>query len=106
MAEFVNKRPDLVPTKVEEDGFGNMGKPIPTFRKEAGVGCCRDMGMTDMAIITACVSAMSAALERDKPYEAMSAAGQFLDLTGVYRLMAVLLVSPKPRLVGPVAVVG
>lgn len=106
MAEFINKRPDLNPTKVEDDGFGNMGKPIPSFRKEAGVTCCKEMGMTDMAKVTACVSAMSAALERDKPYEAMEAAGQFLDLTGSYRLMSVLLITPKPHLVGPAATIG
>jgi hypothetical protein len=38
-----------------------------------------------------CVSSIANQLERDKPYEAQAAGMRFLDLTGTYRLMAVLL---------------
>jgi hypothetical protein len=38
-----------------------------------------------------CVSSIANQLEHDKPYEAQAAGMRFLDLTGTYRLMAVLL---------------
>jgi len=38
-----------------------------------------------------CVNAAAEQLQRDQPYEAQAAGMKFLDLTGVYRLFAVLL---------------
>lgn len=78
------------------DGFNAMGHPIPNFRKQAGYDCCKQMGLnTDEA--WGAVNGMSEALARDMPYEAMAAGMRYIDLTGTYRLMAVLLVTPKPK---------
>ena len=100
MAEFINKRPELRPSNVERDGFNNIGKPIPAFRREAARSHAEAMGL-DKATSIACVSSVASQLERDKPYEALEAACQFVDLTGAYRLLAVLLIEPKPHIIGP-----
>ncbi|QSY98700.1 hypothetical protein J2J97_32145 (plasmid) [Rhizobium bangladeshense] len=68
-----------------------MGKPVPWSRRERAVEHCKEMGLTDMMQITHVIDNMAQALERDKPYEAMQAGCTWLDLTGTYRLMAVLL---------------
>jgi len=53
------------------------------------------MGLTDNEDAWRCVGTTAEALERDKPYEAQAAAMVYLDLTGAYRLMAVLLTAEK-----------
>jgi hypothetical protein len=85
MAEHLNqhKEPPM-------DPFNAMGKPIPPAAREIGYTDAKAMGL-DTPRAVECVSATAAALERDKPYEAQAAAMRFLDLTGAYRLMAVLL---------------
>lgn len=95
MAEFLgqSERPSNV---VTESAMGNMGKPIPLFRKQNAYDECKAIGMTDPVKITACVGAVSEQLERDKPYEAMSEGMRYLDLTGTYRLFATLLISEDP----------
>ena len=74
----------------DNDGFNAMGKPVPFYRRQAGYEHARQMGLTSDAAFAA-VSSMSLFIERDKPYEAMEAASHYLDLTGNYRLLAVLL---------------
>lgn len=49
------------------------------------------MGLTNVGDILSVVEGMAAQLERDEPYKAMSIGMGFLDLTGTYRIMAVLL---------------
>jgi hypothetical protein len=85
MAEFINQHvePPL-------DGFNAMGKPIPADQRQHGYDTCKEMGL-DSARAWECVNATAEQLERDKPHEAQGAAMKFLDLTGAYRLMAVLL---------------
>lgn len=93
MAEFIDQPKD------EIDGFNNMGKPIPPFRRQAGYEHARQMGLSaDHAL--AAVSGIAEQLERDKPYEAMAAGMKYVDLTGTYRLLAVLLVTPEPTHTG------
>jgi hypothetical protein len=90
MAEFLNQK---VPhDQVYIDGLGAMGHPIPDYRKDEAYRTCReDFGMTADKAFGA-VQGCAQALERDRPYEAMSQAmKQGIDLTGAYRLMAVLL---------------
>ncbi len=88
MAEFIGQPKD------EIDGFNNMGKPISPFRRQAGYAHARQMGLSaDHAL--AAVSGVAEQLERDKPYEAMAAGMKYMDLTGTYRLFAVLLVEPE-----------
>jgi len=79
-----------------DTGFGAMGKPVPFYRRQAAMDHARAMGV-DKKMAMEVAGKMAEALERDKPYEAMQAGTQVLDLTGTYRLMAVLCTAPKPR---------
>jgi hypothetical protein len=87
MAEHLNQtvEPEMCP-------FNAMGKPISMASRQAGYEECKVMGLNPPRAWE-CISAVSNQLERDKPYEAQAAAMKFLDLTGSYRLMAVLLIS-------------
>lgn len=70
-----------------------MGKPIPTHRLGNALATVRDM-LPDISTenATLLVGKVAQKLERDQPYEAMQAAQELnLDLTGAYRLFAVLL---------------
>ena len=90
MAEFLNQdRPESM-SDDPASGFGAMGKPVPFYRREAGYQTCRDLGLESEGAFSA-VNGMAEALKRDQPYEAMAAGMRYLDLTGTYRLMAVLL---------------
>ena len=84
MAEFIGQQ------KNEIDGFNNMGKPIPIDRRQQGYDHAKQMGLSSDHALAA-VSGVAEQLERDKPYEAMAAGMKYLDLTGTYRLFAVLL---------------
>lgn len=85
MAEHLNQ-----PVESEMSPFNNMGKPIPADRKEAAYAQCKEMGLNS-ARARECVGGVAESLERDRPYEAQAAGMKHLDLTGTYRVMAVLL---------------
>lgn len=85
MAEFLQQEK---PT--HDDGFGAMGKPISMERRQKGLDACKEMGLST-ADAWATVGVVAEQLERDEPYRAMSEGMRYLDLTGVYRLFAVLL---------------
>jgi hypothetical protein len=92
MAEFIKKprRSDLA-TQVEGDsGFAAFGKTVPTERRSAALNHIRDMGILNSEAAWECIGQMSEAITRDEPYEAMAVGMRYVDLTGVYRLMAVL----------------
>ena len=90
MAEFLNQRkPDKLALG-ENSGFGAMGQPVPFYRQEAAYKHCKLMGLNTEDAHSA-VSSMSESLSRDNPYEAVRAGMVYLDLTGTYRTMAVLL---------------
>lgn len=90
MAEHLNQpKPEIC------SEFQAMGKPIPAFRRQAAYEACKDMGL-DSAQAMHCVNGVVEQLERDQPYEAQAAGMRFLDLTGTYRLFAVLLATPEP----------
>jgi hypothetical protein len=82
--------------KATEDGFAAFGKDVPLYRQAAALAHCREIGL-DTNKGTSVVSRMSEAIARDKPYEAMEAAMAHLDLTGTYRVLAVLCTAEKPR---------
>jgi len=89
MAQFMNQvKPE------NHDGFAAMGKPIPVFRRDAALQHCRDMGL-ETADGMAVVSGVAEQLERDEPYKAMEVGLKYLDLTGTYRLFAVLLTAEQ-----------
>jgi hypothetical protein len=80
--------------RATENAFNAMGKPIPFSRRQAAYDCAKGMGVESGDCFTM-VGAMSEQLERDKPYEAQQTALKYVDLTGAYRLMAVLLTPPS-----------
>lgn len=84
-AEFMNQK-----VEPEMDAFSAMGKPILMKARSAGYEHCRAMGLAAPRAME-CTQAVAEALQRDQPYEGMAAGMKFLDLTGVYRLFAVIL---------------
>lgn len=76
-------------------GFDAMGHPVPTDRKEAAYSTAKEMGITGFEEASELVGTMAQCIERDHPYEAEKAGMKFLDLTGTYRLMAVLMTEPE-----------
>lgn len=88
MAEFLEQRKHNTPS---DDGFNAMGKPISFARRQKAYDHAKGMGVKSHADCFALVNGVAEQLERDKPYEAMAAGMKYLDLTGTYRLMAVLL---------------
>ena len=95
MAEFLNQPQPRCHHLEPNAGFAAMGQPVPIFRKQAGYQTCRQIGLDTEAAWSA-VNGMAEKLERDDPYGAMQAGMVWLDLTGTYRLMAVLLATPAP----------
>ena len=86
MAEHLNQsKPDH-----SGDPFHWMGKPLPPSVRDAGYWHCRAMGL-DHVKAHACTEQVPNALERDEPYQAQAAAMRYPDLTGYYRIVAVLL---------------
>lgn len=97
MAEFLNKpkRPSRT-TKIEGDsGFAAFGKPVSMERRTEALKHLRQMGVVNNADTWECVGQMSEAIARDEPYEAMKIGMRFMDLTGTYRLLAVLCTDAK-----------
>ena len=83
---------------MNQNGFEAMGKPIPAYRRAAAYQACDDMGLKEPTKKWDCVNRVANKLERDQPHEAMQIGMEYLDLTGTYRLFAVLLTAPKPRI--------
>lgn len=86
MAEFLNNR--KIPEKNE--GFNAMGKRVPLARKNRALAHIREMGVTDAQRAMECIDGMSEQIERDQPYKAYEVAMKYVDLTGTFRLFAVL----------------
>jgi hypothetical protein len=72
------------------NGFDAMGKSVPSKRKEKAYKWLLSLGI-QKEDAHSCVSSVSNHLERDRPFEAQHKAMEFVDLTGSYRLLAVLL---------------
>lgn len=85
MAEHMNQT-----REPEMSAFNAMGHPVPTHRKTAAYQHAQDMGLSKAEAME-CINGMAEQLERDQPYEAQAKGMKFVDLTGTYRLMAVLL---------------
>jgi hypothetical protein len=80
-----------------ESGYEAMGHAVPMFRRAEGERHLKDMGFTDAERRFSIVNGMALCIERDNTHEAMEAAFEKgLDVTGVYRLLAVLLCAEKP----------
>lgn len=85
MAEHLNQK-----IEPEISGFNKMGKPLGENARSEAYKHCKAIGLNS-AKAWECVQAVASQLERDQPYEAQAAGMKFLDLTGTYRLFAVLL---------------
>jgi hypothetical protein len=70
--------------------FDNMGKPISYETKAVALKHCEAMGLETTRAVE-CIDKMAAQLERNRPYEAQQIGREYLDLTGMYRLLASLL---------------
>lgn len=77
-------------------GFEAMGHKVPFFRRSAADAALKSMGVTDAEKRMDCIGKMSDRIERDDPNGAMEAGHKFVDVTGVYRLLAVLTCAEKP----------
>lgn len=75
---------------MNETGFNAIGKPVPFFRQEAGYCLARSLGLSTEESHTL-VRSMAEKLEKDKPFEAQEIAMKYVDLTGYYRIVSVLL---------------
>jgi hypothetical protein len=82
---------------MESTGFDAMGKPIPANRLDAADTFVKSVFPNDRELSYTIVTKAKNCLERDKPFELLGALSQLdedlakLDLTGRYRLAAILL---------------
>lgn len=92
MAEFMNQpRVATRLTPLEGDsGFAAFGKPVGIRRRAAALESIREIGIVNTGDAWECIGQMSSAIERDDPYGAMGIGMRYVDLTGTYRLLAVL----------------
>lgn len=115
MGVFANELPGNAPRWIEnpslrrpwsgESGYEALGVQVPTFRKTAlyhdlkaqGWGERRgEVGGTEWCV--GLVDRMARHVEKDEPHEAMEEAFTLgMDVTSVYRALAVLLTATKPR---------
>jgi hypothetical protein len=78
--------------------FAALGHEVPAFRKKAGDEHLKAMGFTDAEQRYTLVSGMAERIARDDPHMALeNALKAGLDVTGCYRLMAVLMCEPEPK---------
>lgn len=77
------------------DGFENMGKPVPNYRRQAAYDTLAVIGVADAELRRRTVTHMAYHLERDEPYYCVSEGMRVMDLTATYRVMAVLLTAPE-----------
>ena len=80
-----------------DDGFNAFGKRVPFYRRANAYEHCKDMGLTDKAVIFSLIESMADKIQRDEPHIALEIASQYVDVTGCYRLLAVLCSSNKRR---------
>lgn len=114
MGKFANKSegvgtrmaPPPVVAPEDRNGFDALGYAVPEYRKEAGNRHLKDMGVTDAEKRWDCITSMSDSIKRDEPHDALEGALAYVDVTGAYRLLAVLLTAlpstpePQPELEG------
>ena len=72
-------------------GWDAMGNPVPDRRKSVALSHLREMNPhlsteEEMGV----VGRVSAAIERNEPFDAMEQAREVVDTTGAYRLLAVI----------------
>lgn len=85
------------PVETEGDeGHAAFGKKVSFARRANADSHLKEMGLTDITARLDCIGKMAEAIERDEPMRAMNDCFKYLDVTGCYRLMAVLCTNPSP----------
>lgn len=79
-----------------DSGEAAYGKPVPFYRRQAGIDALKAMGCTDRDKMLSVVERMSEKIARDEPHAAMEVAYEIVDVTGVYRLLATLCCAERP----------
>jgi hypothetical protein len=91
VAEFLENNEKPIPVEYPPDsGFEAMGKQVPWHRRQAAYETLREIGVSSPAERFECVNGMAGQVLLDQPYEAMRIGMRYVDLTGVYRVLAVL----------------
>jgi len=68
--------------------FENMGNPVPYEQRQTAYDFLNGIQIESPMTL---IDSVSRSIEKDKPYEAMKTMSGSLDLTGSYRLLAILL---------------
>lgn len=72
-------------------GFAAMGEQVPLDRKIQALDHLREMNPNlDSSREVLVIDRVSNAIEKDRPYEAVTEARKELDVTGAYRLLAAI----------------
>lgn len=74
----------------EPSGFDAMGEPVPDERVREARRHAERIGCNDAGF----VDTMARAVANDRPAKAMNTAREHVDLTGAYRILAVLCAHP------------
>jgi len=87
----------MKPPVLEPDGFDAFGQHVPNHRRSAGLRFLQGLGI-DTGRASATIAKACAAIERDDPFRAMQIIeNDGVDLTGSYRLLALLCTTETPN---------
>lgn len=78
-----------------KDGFDAFGHEVPGYRRDAAYHTAKSFGLTNEQAAEV-VGIMADNIARDNPHQAMERALGYVDVIGVYRLLAVLCTATKP----------
>jgi len=113
MGNFANKpeptAPDLTPVPRDQpwhgqSGFRALGRQVPWFRRAAADQHLKAMGFTCAEQRWSIVCALAGRVASDDPHMALEECMRLgVDVTGCYRLLAVILSAPPPPVTAPPA---
>jgi hypothetical protein len=87
-------KPVVVPKEQEAemsaDGFNAFGKPVPIGRQVSALDCAVEVMGVDPMLADPVIQTAARYIELDKIFEAQTVLRNIVDLTGAYRLMAVM----------------
>lgn len=75
---------------MNDTGFDAFGKPVSTERQVAALDCAADDLGADPLLADPVIQDAAKYIERDEAAKALLALRNIVDLTGAYRLLAVL----------------
>lgn len=74
--------------------MNNLGKHVPNSRRDVAYQWLQSIGVERVEAFSA-VETIAGHLERDHPHEGLEAGRKVVDVTGAYRLFAILLTDPE-----------